>query len=154
MMPKRLFPWILLLIALGFLAVVLFSPRSPMNKKADVLPYPTVQTSPTGLVLPLVPLEGMWYSQNDGTRFAAEVTGDKRIKIAIVGQDGESLSYWDGSFDTSAMPDQKITSTKNKEAFCLSVDDTKDFQVKDDKLSFEFKMDSIGLTKRVVMARA
>lgn len=154
MMPKRLFPWILLAIALGFLAVVLFSPRSPMNKKAEVLPYPTVSESPTALILPLVPLEGMWYSQNDGTRFAGEVTADGHIKIAIVGQDGESLAYWDGSFKTSEMPGQKITSTKNKEAFVLSVDDTKDFEITNNRIKFTFKMDSIGLTKTVEMARA
>jgi hypothetical protein len=117
----------------------------------------TPRTTPTenppiaqgvGLQLPITSLDGTWYYEKNGTKFAAEVANDA-IKIDIVTDSGDSMAYWHGAFKDSG---DKITSEALKDGFTLSPDETKDFQVGDDSLSFKFT--ALGVTTMVVLHRA
>lgn len=149
--------WALISIvaAVAFAIVIVALVMTPDRKtSSSIVPNNTSSVvNQGGLVLPIVQLEGSWYSEDMGTRFAGEVVGS-HITVSIVGVDGEALAYWDGSFQASESAGSVITSNKNKEAFVLSLDNTKEFTINSDSITFQFRMDSIGLTKKVVMTRA
>ena len=152
MMPKRLFPWILVLIALGVVAVVLFSPRSPMNKKAEVLPYSTSQNSANGLVLPLVQLDGQWFSRDKDTTFIATVAGQEiEVQVSFSGE--TSALYWHGSFKSAESPGVAVASTKIElpDEIVLSQSASKNFEIKQDAIVFDFS--AMGFTQKVTMTR-
>ena len=102
---------------------------------------PTVQYDPTqlstapgaGLDLPLpATLDGQ-YSNDD---FSATVVTD-RIEIRT----SNGMLYWVGTFSSSAVPGDVVTSTKiDVPKAVLSQADSKDFTIGDGSFTFEFKI--------------
>jgi len=156
-MRKSLFWTIMIAVALGVLAVIFFSPRSPLNKHHNngaAMPVASAANYnvESGLVLPLVQLEGDWSWKQNDMAFTGKVEGDT-IKINLVSSDGYAMTYWRGSFKAAESVGAKIVSKAAGGEMQLSVDDTKEFTIGKDSISFVFRFDAIGVTKTVTLTR-
>jgi hypothetical protein len=141
------------LIATGVAVVLITS--SPARQHVAVPPpagidqYPAMNQPVSDLELPLVELEGVWQFKQNDVAFVARVEG-QHIAIDMVGADGTSIAYWDGSFKTAESPGHAVTSVRSDEV-ALSQDTSKDFRVNEGSLVFPFK--AMGVTKNIELTR-
>lgn len=104
-----------------------------------------------GVQLPLPNLDGAWVAENNGARFEATVS-TQDIVINFV-NNGSSMIYWNGSFNSQSASGVTVVSNKiDIDELVLSNADAKDFLIENDTISFEFK--AMGMSKIVVMTRA
>lgn len=139
------------LVALGIFAVVTFGRPTPAAAP-QLQTVPIAGSSQTGLVLPLVQLEGFWMAEENGVVFRATVTR-RSIEIKMTSGDGAIMNYWNGTFETAQSPGQNIESkaVETSEIY-LSTAKTKTFSIGADSMLFEFK--AMGMTKMVELKRA
>lgn len=140
-----------IVLAVGFAVVIVAILMHPDRK-----PSLSVQNSPvaeSGLVLPLVHLEGQWTGTENDTKFNATVSGND-IKIEMETIDGTSATYWHGTFKTSESSGAVVTSTKTEasDEIVISQSSTKEFTVGENTLTFKFS--ALGFSKNVAMSRA
>lgn len=139
-------------IALGvFLTVTLTRPEHTANGQLQTVAEQQ-STEATGLVLPLVSLEGSWQAEMNDSTFKA-VVATNAISIKLVSSDGTTMNYWHGTFKTAESPGHNVDSTKiETDEVYLSRSKNKVFSIGSDSLSFDFS--AMGVTKTVVMTRA
>lgn len=136
-------------VAFAIAVIVLVTPdqKNTTTPAGSIAPIPNA-----GLVLPLVQLEGQWFSKDDGTMFVATVTGeDLEIQVSFSGE--TSALYWHGTFKTSESPGVTITSNKTErpEEIVLAQSPTKDFRIERDAITFKFS--AMGFSKMVTLKR-
>jgi hypothetical protein len=124
---------------------------SPTVQNVPVVATTQDRAPDAGMELPLVKLDGTWSVERNGTRFVATVANGT-INIDIVTSDDTSMTYWNGTFETSESNGETITSTVvNPDLFVLSNATEKDFLVGENTLSFEFQ--GMGIKSTVVLNR-
>jgi hypothetical protein len=142
---------IVLAVGLAILAIALFVPK----QKNTTTAYPVVLNSPTaeaGLILPLVQLEGQWFSRDDDLAFTGTVTGQEiEIQVSFSGE--TSALYWHGSFKPAESPGAQIASDRIelRDEIVLGQSASKNFEIKQDAIVFDFS--AMGFTKKVTMTR-
>ena len=139
------------LVALGVFAVVTFGRPTPAAAP-QLQAVPVAGSSESGLVLPLVQLEGSWMAEENGVVFRATVT-QRSIEIKMTSGDGAVMNYWNGTFETAQSPGKNIESkaVETNEVY-LSTAKTKTFSIGEDSILFEFK--AMGMTKLMELKRA
>lgn len=137
---------IVLFVALAVAVIVLVTPDQK-NTTAQTTTVPNV-----GLVLPIVQLEGQWFSHDNDVVFTATVTG-QIIEIQSSFSGETSALYWNGSFKSAESPGATITSNKIDlpDEIILSQSASKDFQINRDSMTFEFS--AMGFKKKVTLTR-
>jgi len=112
-----------------------------------------VVTAPNaGVDLPMQTLDGGWTADSgNGAILNATVQNDSIV--IVMENEGASMTYWAGTFASSADVGDTITSNKlEMDQVVLSSASTKDFVIGDGTVSFELK--AMGMTTTVVMNRA
>lgn len=139
------------LVAFGTFIVLSNSTSNVASAPAASAPNASAENYPTiGLQLPLQQLDGKWSYKQNGSSFAA-VVENNTIAIDLVGEDGTSMTYWAGTFESPVAVDSSVTSNVDASKFVLSQDSTKVFTIGDGTLSFQFQ--ALGMKKNVEMKR-
>jgi hypothetical protein len=148
---------LVLVSALVAVAAVVFSSHQaedpPSNKQLVQAAAEVAPSLPnTGLVLPVVDLNGSWKMTTDnGGTFVATVTSET-IKILMVSPKDVSMVYWYGTFKSNGSAGDEITSEIIQvDKAVLSMAKNKRFIVGDDTLTFSFT--AMGVTKSVELRR-
>lgn len=147
---KSLFVIGFLVIVALFFTISLFSSwiSSDGSDSQAVVVTPNVQV---GLPVAAVDLNGEWTAENNGSQFQAHIMNNV-ITIELVSR-GTTMTYWNGTFETSVSPGSTIVSDKlESDKMILSGADSKNFVAQPDGLSFDFQ--ALGMTKTVVLTRA
>lgn len=146
---------LVLIATLGAVAAVVFSSRQasdPPSTKQLAQVAADTNVSNTGLVLPVLDLNGSWTMTTDqGGTFVATVTSET-IKIVMVSPKDVSMVYWYGTFKSNGSAGDEITSDIIQvDRAVLSAAKSKRFVVGDDTLTFSFT--AMGVTKSVELRR-
>jgi hypothetical protein len=138
-------------IAAGIALVALLM-APDRNSTSPVVHNSPVAAIESGLILPLVHLDGNWTVKENDTTFNATVAGES-IKIEMVGSEGVSATYWHGTFKTSESAGTVVTSTKTEapDEIVISQSSTKEFTVGQNSLTFKFS--ALGFSKNLEMTR-
>lgn len=103
--------------------------------------------------VPSTDLKGVWsFKNSNGSTFTADVT-DKAIKIHMNTNNGTSMVYWYGTFESYKPAGSVITSDViyDDAVIMLSNSTSKNFVVGNTTLSFDFT--AMGATKKVDLSR-
>lgn len=147
---------ICLFVLIGVVVAVLaVSPRNVMSGPPGETHVANSQQYPVplaGLDLPLVQLEGQWYYKKDGTAFVATIQG-RDIKIDWITDEGTSMLYWHGTFETAESPGHVIASTKTEahDEIVMSQSQSKDFTINNNSIVFDFA--AMGFKTKVTLTR-
>lgn len=161
--PKRARNISVLLAGIAILCVAVFialqalshddatvHPSSPDHQVADTASLPE-QAPTVGINLPLIQMNGVWRAEVNDAKFVATVK-DRFMTIEF-GNDTSMMTYWYGTFVDEESSPATITSVKaDTNVLVMSRAKSKDFQLKDDILWFEFK--AMGTTTKVGLQRA
>lgn len=147
---------IVLAAAIGFGGLWLVSCETSTgdDKSSDpsVSAVAQVQPKETGLVLPILNLEGTWVHKTDrGGVFEATVT-QQSIKIVMKAPNGTTMVYWNGTFDAQQSVDAVVDSNDIGDQAVLSQSQTKNFKIGEKTISFDYT--AMGVTKTVSLRRA
>lgn len=143
-----------ILMAIATIVVLVFAkpshPASPSNVAQPVAGANQYVVPNVALEVPPVQLDGKWLAKTNDTGFTAQIKNNT-IKIDMIGSDETSFLYWSGSFKSEEVVGNTIASNADGADFVLSQDDTKDFAVGENTLTFEFR--AMGMKKMVVLSR-
>lgn len=147
------------IIALAFLAVFAIAAGGLFLVSLDTSTPSSSSSVSTSIFpkqdccVPSADLKGVWgYTNSNGSSFTADIT-DKAIKIRMNANNGTSLLYWYGTFESYKPSGSVVTSELiyDDAVNILSKSASKDFVVGDTTLSFDFTIQ--GNTKKVNLSR-
>jgi hypothetical protein len=150
---RRIFLLIGSALFVGLVAALLLvvPMRTAANDTTSAAPAAaTSAEAGSGLILPIVNLDGKWAEEKNGSSFNATIIND--AIVIELGSDDTSVVYWAGTIDSYTSKGAQITSHVDTTQFVMSQDSTKVFSVNDDTLSFPFQ--AFGVKTTVVLHHA